>query len=204
VEALGLDPETAETLGIGYAGRGMMKEYVAVPVRPSGELTGYIGVTEAKLPKTFHLSNVVTFPRRVRKKKPRQFAGLFFYLPVPEPGRVVLLLVPSVEVPGVAPVPCWLLTPPPTFVPVVPCIPVVAEVEPVPVAPPDVPVEPPDEAPAEPPADPPPAPPPPPPPCASANEVVSARTDASTAVLSFIDCPFLARATATNVSNARS
>jgi CHC2 zinc finger len=65
VEALGLDPETAETLGIGYAGRGLMKGFVAVPVRlPSGELTGYIGITEAKLPKTFHLSNVVTFPKK--------------------------------------------------------------------------------------------------------------------------------------------
>jgi len=65
VEALGLDPDTAETLGIGYAGRGMMKGYVAVPVRlPSGELTGYIGITEAKLPKQFHLSNVVTFPKK--------------------------------------------------------------------------------------------------------------------------------------------
>jgi hypothetical protein len=66
VEALGLDPDTAETLGLGYAGRGF-----GCPVRlPSGELTVYIGVTEAKLPKTFHLSNVVTFPRRVRKKSP--------------------------------------------------------------------------------------------------------------------------------------
>jgi hypothetical protein len=26
--------------------------------------TGYIGVTEAKLPKGFHLSNVVTFPKK--------------------------------------------------------------------------------------------------------------------------------------------
>jgi hypothetical protein len=43
----------------------MMKGYVAVRVRlPSGELTGYIGVTEAKLPKTFHLSKVVTFPKK--------------------------------------------------------------------------------------------------------------------------------------------
>jgi hypothetical protein len=121
----------------------------------------------------------------------------------------VLLLVPSVDVPGVAPVLCWLLTPPPTLVPVVPCMPVVDELEPVPLTPPEVPAEPPDElpeeAPAEPPADPPPEPPPPPPPpCANANEVVNARTDASTAVLIFIDCPFLARAGSTNASNARS
>jgi hypothetical protein len=47
VEALGL----AEALGIGYAPKGMMKGYVAIPIRlPTGELTGYIGVTEEKLP----------------------------------------------------------------------------------------------------------------------------------------------------------
>jgi hypothetical protein len=32
-----------------------MKGYVAVPVRlPIGELTGYIGITEGKVPKEFH------------------------------------------------------------------------------------------------------------------------------------------------------
>jgi hypothetical protein len=42
----------------------MMKGYVAIPIRlPTGELTGYIGTTE-KLPKEFHLSSVVTFPRK--------------------------------------------------------------------------------------------------------------------------------------------
>jgi hypothetical protein len=57
--------ETAEALGIGYAPKGMMKGYVAIPIRlPAGELTGYIGVAEAKLPKEFHLSNVVTFPKK--------------------------------------------------------------------------------------------------------------------------------------------
>lgn len=65
VEALGISPETAEALGIGYAGRGMMKGYVAIPIRlPSGELTGYIGVTEARVPKEFHLTNVVSFPKK--------------------------------------------------------------------------------------------------------------------------------------------
>jgi hypothetical protein len=65
VEALGLSQETAEPLGIGYAPKGMMKGYVANPIRlPTGELTGYIGITEAKLPKEFHLSNVVTFPKK--------------------------------------------------------------------------------------------------------------------------------------------
>jgi hypothetical protein len=49
VEPLGLFQETAEALGIGYAPKGMMKDYVAIPGRPpTGELTGYIGITEAK------------------------------------------------------------------------------------------------------------------------------------------------------------
>jgi DNA primase len=65
VESLGIDASTAEALGIGYAGKGMMKGYVAVPVRLStGELTGYIGITEGKVPKEFHLSRVVTFPKK--------------------------------------------------------------------------------------------------------------------------------------------
>jgi hypothetical protein len=48
-----------------YAPKGMMKGYVAIPIRlPTSELTGYIGVIEAKLPKEFHLSKVVTFPTK--------------------------------------------------------------------------------------------------------------------------------------------
>jgi len=58
-------PGIAEALGIGYAPKGMMKGYVAIPIRlPTGELTGYIEITEAKLPKEFHLSNVLTFPKK--------------------------------------------------------------------------------------------------------------------------------------------
>jgi DNA primase len=65
VESLGIDAATAEALGIGYAGKGLMKGYVAVPVRlPTGELTGYIGIIEGKVPKEFHLSRVVTFPKK--------------------------------------------------------------------------------------------------------------------------------------------
>jgi hypothetical protein len=65
VESLGIDPSVAEALGIGYAPKGMMKGYVAIPVRlPTGELTGYIGITEGKVPKEFHLSRVVTFPKK--------------------------------------------------------------------------------------------------------------------------------------------
>jgi hypothetical protein len=64
VEALGLPQETAEALGIGYAPKGMMKGYFAIPIRlPTGELTGYIGVTGAKHSKEFHLSKVVTFQK---------------------------------------------------------------------------------------------------------------------------------------------
>jgi DNA primase len=67
VEAVGFDAETAKALGIGFAPRGMMAGLVAVPVRlEDGTLAGYIGITEAKLPKTFHLvpTNVVSFPKR--------------------------------------------------------------------------------------------------------------------------------------------
>ena len=40
----------------------MMKGCVAVPFDlPTGELTGYIGINEGKVPKEFHLSRVVTF-----------------------------------------------------------------------------------------------------------------------------------------------
>jgi hypothetical protein len=71
---------------IGYAPKGMMKGYVAIPTRlPTGELTGYIGITEAKLPKEFHLSNVVTFPRRLlRQFGPAQMRGRSFYLRNPD------------------------------------------------------------------------------------------------------------------------
>ena len=51
VEALGLEPEDAQQLGIGYAPRGVLRGTVAVPIRlEDGTLSGYIGITEAKLP----------------------------------------------------------------------------------------------------------------------------------------------------------
>lgn len=56
VVALGFDPEDARALGVGFAPRGLHKNTVAVPVRTDdGVLRGYIGVTEAKLPKSWHL-----------------------------------------------------------------------------------------------------------------------------------------------------
>jgi hypothetical protein len=59
VEALGLCQETAEA-GDCYA-PGYDERLLPIKL---GELTGYIGITEAKLPKEFHLSNVVTFPKK--------------------------------------------------------------------------------------------------------------------------------------------
>lgn len=66
VEAIGFDLESAEAIGLGFAGTGTLKGYVALPVRlPDGSLAGYVGITEAKLPKQWHLAsaNVVKFPK---------------------------------------------------------------------------------------------------------------------------------------------
>jgi hypothetical protein len=65
-EAVGFDADTAAALGIGYASRGTMKGLVLIPLRTdSGALVGYAGVSEAKLPATFHFpsSNVVPLKR---------------------------------------------------------------------------------------------------------------------------------------------
>ena len=52
VEALGFDPKDAEKLNIGFAPRGVLKGTVAIPVRlEDGTLCGYIGITDATLPK---------------------------------------------------------------------------------------------------------------------------------------------------------
>jgi hypothetical protein len=64
----------------------MMKGYVAVPVRlPTGELTGHIGITEDKVPKEFHLSRVVRFPKKtcLGSKVLAQMRGPFLYLRTP-------------------------------------------------------------------------------------------------------------------------
>lgn len=51
VIALGFDPDDAKRLGIGFAPRGVLKGTVALPVRTEdGKLSGYVGVTDAKLP----------------------------------------------------------------------------------------------------------------------------------------------------------
>lgn len=56
VQSLGLDADTATQLGIGYAGKGLMRGRIAVPIRlPDGKLVGYIGVTDAKIPPQWRL-----------------------------------------------------------------------------------------------------------------------------------------------------
>lgn len=48
VQALGLTEELAAALGIGYAGRGIMKGRVLIPLRTAdGTLTGYAGFSES-------------------------------------------------------------------------------------------------------------------------------------------------------------
>lgn len=54
VEALGLAPEDAERIGAGYAPRGVMRGQVAIPIRlEDGKLVGYLGISEAILPKSW-------------------------------------------------------------------------------------------------------------------------------------------------------
>ena len=52
-----------------------------IPIRlPTGELTGYLGITEAKLPKEFQLSNVVTFSQEdcLGSVAPRKCGAVLF------------------------------------------------------------------------------------------------------------------------------
>lgn len=52
VLALGFDPEDAKKIGVGYAPRGVLRGTVAIPIRTdTGQLIGYIGTTDAILPK---------------------------------------------------------------------------------------------------------------------------------------------------------
>jgi hypothetical protein len=75
---LGIDTTTAEALGIGYAAKGLMKGYVAVPVRLIAQRLadrvhrnnrgeGAEGIPP--FPEWLH------FPRRVRKKSPAGLRG---------------------------------------------------------------------------------------------------------------------------------
>jgi len=51
VQALGFEVEDAERLGIGWSNKGIMRGYIAIPIRlPSGHIAGYLGIHECKLP----------------------------------------------------------------------------------------------------------------------------------------------------------
>lgn len=55
IVAIGFPTDFAAELGIGYSPRGVMRGCIAVPVRDSnGKLRGYIGVTECRLPTSWH------------------------------------------------------------------------------------------------------------------------------------------------------
>jgi hypothetical protein len=54
VVALGFNTDFCKAHGIGYAGRGMMRGMIAVPFRDErGNLLGYIGIEDCKLPPDF-------------------------------------------------------------------------------------------------------------------------------------------------------
>lgn len=64
VEAVGFDLDFAEKNGIGFAPRGTMKGYVLIPFRDAGgQLLGYVGVQEAKLPADF-TPNVISLDKK--------------------------------------------------------------------------------------------------------------------------------------------
>ncbi len=56
VKAINLPDTVAVKLGAGYCNKGLMRGYVALPLRlPTGQLVGYIGVKDAKLPKQWSM-----------------------------------------------------------------------------------------------------------------------------------------------------
>ena len=68
VQQVGFPIEVAQQLGIGTAFKGLMKGYVAIPIRTNdGTLCGYIGVkTDVKAPTHWHgiANNVVPLKKR--------------------------------------------------------------------------------------------------------------------------------------------
>ena len=72
LDALGIEPEDAERIGIGFAPKGLMSGYVAVPVRlPDGSLVGYIGIQEAKVPKAWRYPDQEQTPQNVVRLRPK-------------------------------------------------------------------------------------------------------------------------------------
>lgn len=64
VAAIGFAPEVIERLRLGYAPKGVLRGTVAIPLRDeTGELLGYIGVEDCKLPPSL-TTNVVPIPKR--------------------------------------------------------------------------------------------------------------------------------------------
>jgi len=65
VIALGIDAQVAEALGIGYAGKGVARGNVVIPIRDTdGTLKGYLGVTELTfIPKDFQPTNIIPLKR---------------------------------------------------------------------------------------------------------------------------------------------
>jgi DNA primase len=61
---LGFSPEIAKRVGLGYAPKGILRGTVAVPLRDAdtGELLGYIGITEATLPSSFKSADTKVVP----------------------------------------------------------------------------------------------------------------------------------------------
>lgn len=70
LDALGIEPEDAERIGIGYAPKGTLSGHVAIPVRlPDGSLVGYVGIQEAKLPKSWRYPEDT--PQNVVRLRPK-------------------------------------------------------------------------------------------------------------------------------------
>jgi hypothetical protein len=110
-------------LGIGFVITGLHRGRIAIALRwPSAEIVGFGSVEGGKIKLPNNLSRRRFMCSNVRKERHRIFAGSFYL-----PERVVLVLVPFVDVPAGLPTPCGLLEAAPVFVPVVPCMPVVGE-----------------------------------------------------------------------------
>jgi hypothetical protein len=74
VLALGLAPETAEELGIGFDGRGMMKGRICIPLWRDGALAGFCGFSPDQVPLLKfppNLSNQPEMPENVVRLRPK-------------------------------------------------------------------------------------------------------------------------------------